>query len=498
MNFQELEREFLKIARSLNRQHDKDAGIDLIGRFIKSRFGVEVLFYDFKVEKKQAVVKRIPDGPGGSGTPLPIERPIEDYNQTLFLEGPEEIDPYFADSRAIFQMTQVYALPVVSRGEFNNLFLVYVSGEKKISPEVQAFAEFVAKELVAFLSRIKKSNQFWERMIFRMNYLENILLFQNTDADLDKIMKEIVENIPKAIGMKKCTIALLDKEKKYLLPYYSNFYNPSRGKKYPMDKRLIKDHTGILALEKKEPIIVYDTLKDPRADPEIARALEVYSNVTVPILNLKREPMGVMYVDNGQYEIFTTEQIQFLKIIGGHIGLILSNLNYIDRLQSEVRTDGLTGLYNKESFWALVQEYMKTLKKSKSTFALLMLDIDNFKQINDTYGHILGDRFLKKIAKSMEASVREEDLVGRYGGEEFIVLLKGIDQEGASRIGERIRKSIEKIRIGNVATTISVGIAVFPRDSKKAKELLEIADRNLYRAKALGKNRIMAGYIDKI
>ncbi len=498
MDFKELEREFLKITRILNRQQDKDRGVELLGRFIKTRFGGEVLFYDFTGDKSQAVVNKVSREYRGPGTPLPIRRSIEDYRKPLLLTGKEEIDPYFGDSRRIFSMDRVFALPVITRGEFRNLLLVYTTGEKEISPEIQAFVRYAAKELVAFLSRITKANQLSEKMLLRMNYLENILLFQNRESDLDQIMKGMVENIPKAIAMKKCTIALLDKKKAYLLPYYSNFIDASKADKYPLDKEKTRDHTGILALEKKEPVIVYDAQKDPRCDPELAKKLKVYSNVTVPIVNLRGEALGVMYVDNGQYEIFTAEQIRFLKIIGGHIGLILSNLNYIDRLQSKVRTDGLTGLYNKESFQILYQEYIRGRQKTKGPFALLMVDIDNFKGINDTYGHLLGDQFLKKIGRTMEQSTREEDVVGRYGGEEFIILLKDADREGAYRIGERVRKTIEKIRIREISTTVSIGVAVFPEDSKNQGELLEIADQNLYRAKKAGKNQIVGGYIDKV
>ncbi len=501
MNFQELEREFLRVSRVLNRQHDKDQGIDLVGRFIKSRFGAEVLFYDFKVDKNQAVVNKVSDKHENSGTPIPIDRPLEDYHNPMFLKGEKEIDPYFGDSRELFLMNEVYAIPVVSRGEFNNLLLLYVTGNKELSLAVQAFGKFAAKELTAFFSRIQNSNQTFERVLFRMNYLENILLFQNRKFNINQIMKEMVDNIPKAIGMKKCTIALLDKKKEHLLPYYSNFLEPEIGIKYPIDREQMDDHTGILALETKEPVIVYDARTDPRCDPELAKKLNVYSNVTVPILNIQGEALGVMYVDNGQYEIFTTEQIRFLKIIGGHIGLILSNINYIDRLQSEVRTDGLTGLYNKESFLTLFQEYCKSRQKSKAPFALLMLDIDDFKKINDSYGHILGDRFIKKFSEVMEKSVRDEDIVGRYGGEEFMILLKDTNQETAYRIAERIRKNIGKIRIRNISTTISIGLAVFPEDSKKSRKLLEAADKNLYRAKKAGKNTVAAGpaegHIDK-
>ncbi len=498
MEFYGLEREFLQVSQMFNRQCNKNHGINLLGKFIKSRFGAEVLFYDLQADKNQAVVKKISNDHEGSGTPMPIERPLEDYGKPLLLRGKKEIDPYFGDSGRLFFMNRAYSIPVVSRGGLNNLLLLYTTSGKEISQEAQAIGKFAATELGAFLSRVKRSNQLWERMLFRMNYLENILLYQNSEADLDKIMKEIVENIPKAIDMKKCSIALLDKDKEFLLPYYSNFLKSAPGLKYPMDKRLTEDHTGILALEKKEPIIVYDTRKDPRCDPELAKKLNVYSNVTVPILNLQGSPLGVMYVDNGQYEIFTSEQIQYLKIIGGHIGLILSNLDYIDRLHSEVRTDGLTGLYNKESFWVLFQEYMQTSKRSNASFALLMLDIDNFKKINDTHGHVLGDSFLKEIGKSLEQSLREQDLVGRYGGEEFIILLKDIGEEGAYRIGERVRRNIEKIQIQDISTTISIGIATFPEDSENGKNLLEIADKNLYRAKKAGKNQLYGGYIDKL
>ncbi len=490
MKDHELKKAYLHITRILNRQHDKDRGIDLTGRFIKSRFGVEVLFYDFKGDQNQAVVRKVSGSHQQRKTPLPIERPIKDYRKILYLKGKEEIDPYFGDSRRMFSISQAYTIPIISRSDFKHLLMVYITGSEEISNAARDFGRFAARELVAFLTRIQRSNHFYQAMLFRVNYLENILSYQNNQADMGQIMRKMVRDIPKAIAMKKCTIALLDKKKEYLLPYYSNFLEPEAGVKYPMDKSLVTDHTGILALEKKEPIIVYDARTDPRCDRELAEELNIYSNVTVPILNLQGNPLGVMYVDNEQYEIFTKEQIRFLKIIGGHIGLILSNLNYIDRLQSEVQRDGLTGLYNKESFLTLYQEYFEGREKSSPAFSLMMLDIDNFKGINDTCGHILGDRFIKAFGEAMKKSVRDKDLVGRYGGEEFMILLKDTDRGAAQHIGERIRRNIEEILIEGVSTTISIGLAVFPGDGDSGKALLETADRHLYRAKKEGKNRI--------
>lgn len=147
--------------------------------------------------------------------------------------------------------------------------------------------------------------------------------------------------------------------------------------------------------------------------------------------------------------------------------------------------DGLTGLYNRRYFKELMNLEFVKLKRHTANFSLLMVDIDNFKNYNDTHGHPAGDEMLKKAAQVFKDSVREVDCVCRYGGEEFVIMLPQTDKKGSQIVAERLR-----VQSGlYLPTTISIGIATFPDDAGESQGLIEKADAALYKAKQAGKNK---------
>lgn len=147
--------------------------------------------------------------------------------------------------------------------------------------------------------------------------------------------------------------------------------------------------------------------------------------------------------------------------------------------------DGLTGLYNRRYFKELINLEFSRVKRNASSFSLLMIDIDNFKNYNDTKGHPAGDELLKKAAQVFKNCLREVDLVCRYGGEEFIIMLSQTDKKGAQIVAERLRMQISLY----LPTTVSIGVAVFPDDAQDSQALIEKADVALYKAKQTGKNK---------
>lgn len=147
--------------------------------------------------------------------------------------------------------------------------------------------------------------------------------------------------------------------------------------------------------------------------------------------------------------------------------------------------DGLTGLYNRRYFKGVVEHEFSRLRRNGACLSFLMIDIDNFKIYNDTKGHPAGDELLKKAAEVFKGSVREEDVVCRYGGEEFVIMLPGTDKKGSQIVAERIRVQISLY----ISTTVSVGIATFPEDAPDSQSLLNKADGALYKAKQTGKNK---------
>lgn len=174
----------------------------------------------------------------------------------------------------------------------------------------------------------------------------------------------------------------------------------------------------------------------------------------------------------------------------------LENAN--DELQKLANADGLTGLANRRIIDEYLEKETARSIRSEQPIAVIMIDIDNFKLYNDTYGHLAGDSCLKKVSKVLKNSVRRpEDLVGRYGGEEFCVILPNTDMTGASFVAERIRSDVEGLNIPHAKSTVgsvvtlSVGISNRVHGSKStATQLLSDADKALYKAKSAGKNQV--------
>lgn len=158
-------------------------------------------------------------------------------------------------------------------------------------------------------------------------------------------------------------------------------------------------------------------------------------------------------------------------------------------------TDDGTGLYNRRFIWHRLQGRVNQAKGSGQPASLIVIDLDNFKACNDNYGHLMGDLVLKTVADCLRKTVRGSDLVGRWGGEEFVIVLPATDPVRAASVAERVRSQVEALEIGaeKVRVTVSVGVAMYPEHAADSEGLLHAADRALYQAK-IGKNRIvMAG-----
>ncbi|MCP4155675.1 MAG: GGDEF domain-containing protein [bacterium] len=188
------------------------------------------------------------------------------------------------------------------------------------------------------------------------------------------------------------------------------------------------------------------------------------------------------------------------------IGDTVLRLGYHDELEEEYHarlfnfaaTDGLTGLYNRRYILNELDNQGKIARRNKRIFCIVIIDIDDFKNINDTYGHLAGDEYLKKFSFVLSQSLREQDICGRIGGEEFLIVLPETATEGAVKLANRIRERIVKTRInhrGNlISTTLSAGISQFGTHGDKRSTLFRHADIALQKAKDTGKNKVLTAY----
>ncbi|MEW9123897.1 MAG: diguanylate cyclase [Thermotaleaceae bacterium] len=169
--------------------------------------------------------------------------------------------------------------------------------------------------------------------------------------------------------------------------------------------------------------------------------------------------------------------------------------NHENQLREMAMKDGLTGIYNRSLLMELLEKEMIKGERMENPIAFVMLDIDHFKSINDTYGHMVGDMVLKKMAVHLNEVARKSDIVGRYGGEEFSIILPNVDREDAYQICERLRKAIENLEFitekGRFHITVSFGVYVKNKDEAIThEEMVKRADEALYRAKNNGRNRV--------
>ncbi|MFA6609684.1 MAG: sensor domain-containing diguanylate cyclase [Candidatus Omnitrophota bacterium] len=213
---------------------------------------------------------------------------------------------------------------------------------------------------------------------------------------------------------------------------------------------------------------------------------EVHGFIVIPLLSEKRI-VALLVLDN-----LLKADIEKFIILAAQFALEIKKVLLYETVEELAITDGLTGLFVRRYFLERLDEELYRSKRYKFKFAFLMLDIDDFKNCNDTYGHLVGDVVLKEVGRLVKDSVREIDLVSRYGGEELAVVLPESSREGAQLVAERIRKRIAenvfKAYDEKVGITVSIGVAIFPDDALDAKGVIEKADAALYVAKKAGKN----------
>jgi diguanylate cyclase (GGDEF)-like protein len=222
--------------------------------------------------------------------------------------------------------------------------------------------------------------------------------------------------------------------------------------------------------------------------------LQIGSGFCVPLFSYRsigatRKMIGILYEDSKRITKFGKEEEGIVKALAAQAGLALENAT----LYELATLDGLTRLFQRRYFEAMAELEWKRVIRHKHPLSILMVDLDQFKSINDTYGHDKGDLVLRKTAQILKSACREEDIVARYGGEEFIILLPETDMEGTQAVAQRILDGIRKLYVLPDRTiTVSIGVASYPTSkANDVNSMIKYADQALYQAKGAGRNRIV-------
>ncbi|MFQ6604501.1 MAG: diguanylate cyclase [Fidelibacterota bacterium] len=230
-----------------------------------------------------------------------------------------------------------------------------------------------------------------------------------------------------------------------------------------------------------------------RFGPEYEEIVTYPAVLSVPLV-LNQHGLGSIVLEKEEPNTFSPMDLQLLKEYAHTVAAILTWIYHFKSTHIEATFDHLTRLLNRRSFMERLNRDIQRAIRFQQTLVLLMLDIDHFKNVNDTHGHLYGDYILKQVAKLIQSSVRDIDVVGRYGGEEFVVVLVNTTKEFSEQIARRILHSIANYEFEDhgirTRITISGGAAQFPDDADEKRSLIKLADDAMYEAKKAGRNRV--------
>ena len=205
---------------------------------------------------------------------------------------------------------------------------------------------------------------------------------------------------------------------------------------------------------------------------------------------------GIMALASYKANSFDLADLELLSSLAQHVTLALDNTIRHAQVEEQARLDSLTGVYNHGYFLKRLSEQAKETLLNNAPLSLIMLDIDYFKQFNDTYGHLVGDRILNSLCTAIKQHIKQGDAVGRWGGEEFIISLPNATGEQAMQVAKRISETMALLRVEDreqrtvPVPTVSQGIAILPCEADEIYRLIDLADRRLYIAKERGRNQI--------
>ena len=232
------------------------------------------------------------------------------------------------------------------------------------------------------------------------------------------------------------------------------------------------------------------TENDMRSATTLKFFAESASRMRIPLVSFG-QTLGILALDSSQPDNFRDGDLQSLESVADICATAIQNAHYVERVKQLAYLDGLTGIFNRRFFELRIMEEIERARRYGTGMAVIMADIDQFKRLNDEFGHVLGDEVLRQASSLFHQQLRKIDVVCRYGGEEFAILLTQTNAQHAMKIAEKLRKMVAEWQFPGVprTVTISAGAAAFPVHGTTRDELVRAADAALYAAKQAGRNR---------
>lgn len=333
--------------------------------------------------------------------------------------------------------------------------------------------------------QLEDSNKKLTSSIAEFFTLQQISQAISSIFDMNELLQFVNDIIIGVMGVSTSNIALYSTGGDRLKVQVSNIFNKK-------ERAILTDNINTPYL--KDAVDQGRTILNNTVNPDeydFTRGRNIKSLLCVPLL-VKGRSHGCVLIEHSIPEAFDEDNVRLLEIITQQISIAIDNARLYEQLQEFANTDGLTQIYNRVFFQNRLQDELEQAQQLGYEVSVILYDIDNFKRFNDSYGHLFGDIVLKTLAQLVKESIRKDDIVARFGGEEFIILLPHTGKELACEKAEELRKKISELTIRDkdvaASVTVSMGVSTFPTLAQTELTLLNSADEALYEAKNSGKN----------
>lgn len=344
--------------------------------------------------------------------------------------------------------------------------------------------------LQAGTAALEQANDELERRLSEIFFTHEFFKALTSFTTVEDVTSLVVDGANGILGAEISCVYLLDTERWELR------YAASQGRPPSYFVEVVPVDTTILGRAYRDGVALEaDASALPGSADWSREPADLASHAAVSLRSGERA-VGVLVIGSASRRDFTPAEMERLQVIGNQSSLALQNALLHEELERLSVTDRLTELYNHGYFMQHLEEEIGRAQRFGHVLSLIMLDIDDFKSFNDTYGHPHGDRVLQAVSMTITGMLREIDMAARYGGEEFVIVLPETDLEGALLVAERIRAGVELLSfegfgiVDDVHKTISVGVASYPRHAATMTALIVAADQAMYDAKRSGKNAV--------
>ncbi len=305
-------------------------------------------------------------------------------------------------------------------------------------------------------------------------------------SDIGVILKSMLKSLKSLAGARACSLLISDE------PFFEMLKLRDSA---TIRKQVFKKGTGIAGFVMEKGTAL--NIKDARADKKYNKTADRYGNIQirallcVPVIIHDRIVGVIRLLNTDRRKLFSDDDVDLLEHGADYVAIAIERAFLYEKLKN----DELTNLYNMSYIRQAIDQEIERSKRFDSVFSLIFMDMDNFKNVNDGYGHLVGSRVLVEIARLLQQNVRKLDIVSRYGGDEFVIILPQTSREVSFLVAERLRRLIEdnvflKHESYAISLTASFGVASYPYNAKTKEDLLRLADKAMYSGKFLTKNMV--------